>query len=167
MKKEIKYYLEDISRLSKISQSELDAWVAEMPFSQPLQMLAGIKSKMEGHQTDVNGKVHAAYFAEDYEPIQKSKAKRSKLQEKEVKQSATAISTMPSTTSNIVEAIDKDKTTATKENPTDSQIEKETNIVETTPSEIKNPKVVSSDLADEVLEEEVILEYRNIEIILV
>ena len=86
MKKEVTYYLEDPKRLTEISQSELNDWIAEMPFHQPLHMLAGMKAKMDGHQTDNSHKVYAAYFAEDYEKTNSKKVKNNNQRNKNTKQ---------------------------------------------------------------------------------
>jgi len=154
MKKEVKYYLEDISRLSKISQSELDGWIAEMPFHQPLQLLASIKSEMDGHQTDENRKVHAAYFAEDYESPQMSNAKKSKRKGKKSISNAPALGLLPDTSTNVEEAI---STIVQKDTP-DAQIESDAIDVEKGASKLKTNRIVSSDLADELLEEDLIHE---------
>jgi hypothetical protein len=156
MKKEVKYYLEDISRLDKISRSELDAWVAEMPFHQPLQMLASIKSEMDGHQTDENRKVHAAYFAEDYEIAKKSKAKKSKSKHEKIIP-IEALSTLAETKSKNKQTTDEEISPLSAEHTIDSQIENEATVIDGEVLEA-NKRIVSSDFADEVLEEEVIHE---------
>jgi hypothetical protein len=132
-----------------------------MPFHQPLQLLASIKFEMDGHSSDENRKMHAAYFAEDYETNQRYRAKDSKLQDKTSKSSATESTSKKS--NNTEELVDKPVETINEiaeENVsiTDSITEiDEAEIIEND-SKSKEVKIVNSILADETLEDEVILE---------
>ena len=163
MKKEITYYLEDTSRLKEISQTEMDAWIAEMPFHQPLQMLAGIKSEMDGHATDNGSNVYAAYFAEDFEPIVEKGGKKREKNGKKSEEVTQTIVAKP------IEAEENLETPVMEESV--SPIVETDKIVEETQEEITNMEVVedesvddtvkgevSSELADEILEDEIISE---------
>ena len=78
MKKDVSYYLEDTTRLNEISQEELNAWINEMPFHQPLQLLGNIKSEMEGEEDDVKNGNYGLYFVEDFESFKEKKKKKKK-----------------------------------------------------------------------------------------
>lgn len=69
MKKNIAYYLEDTSRLSEIDNKDLNDWLAEMPYSQPLRLLVKLKEEQGGNTSDEAAQVYGAYYAEDYEPV--------------------------------------------------------------------------------------------------
>ncbi len=162
MKKEVTYYLEDTSRLNEISHSELKAWIAEMPFHQPLQMLAGIKSEMDGHKTDTDHKVYAAYFAEDYELNKKNRAKKNNLQNKNTKQLAKTIDIKPKKTNDTEKEIMKEDA---KPMPAvihnladDTKEDTVTKEVLEDFGEAENKSEVSSDLANAMLEEEILSE---------
>ncbi len=69
MKKNIAYYLEDPERLSEISLHDLNKWVEEMPYSQPLRLLMDLKSDQFVSSLDEDNSRYGTYFAEDYEPL--------------------------------------------------------------------------------------------------
>jgi len=50
MNKSITYYFEDVSRLDEVTIDDLQAWVAEEPYSQPLRKLLTIKVERSGQQ---------------------------------------------------------------------------------------------------------------------
>ena len=75
MKKNIAYYLEDPERLSEISLHELNKWVEEMPYSQPLRLLVDLKSDQFVSSVDEDSTRYGTYFAEDYEPLSVKKNK--------------------------------------------------------------------------------------------
>jgi len=163
MKKEVTYYLEDTSRLNEISQSDLDKWIAEMPFHQPLQILASIKSEMENISLRNNNKVYAAYFAEDYELIKSGRSKNNNQRNKNTKQLATTIDIQPESTTK-----DKKKSAKTKAKKklpgvihslADDTLEDQvkTEVIEDY-NKIEAISEVSNELASELLEDEVISE---------
>lgn len=136
MKKEVTYYLEDTSRLGEISQAELDAWIEEMPFHQPLRILASIKAEMEGLNAENKNKVFSAYFAEDFESVSNRSSK------KDIKKNK---NTPPLTNTNDINTKgddDADKEEVIKK--TEEVVEEE--VVE----EIK--EVISEDIANEGME---------------
>ena len=160
MKKEVTYYLEDTSRLKEISHSELQAWIAEMPYHQPLQMLAEIKSEMDGHKSDKDGRVYAAYFAEDYESIKNIKSKKKNQRNKNTNQLSKTINIKSNTTieektikidsKSLPEIVHK-LADETKEDSVKNEVLEEND----------KPEVIgqiASDLADEMLEEEILSE---------
>ena len=75
MKKNIAYYLEDPERLSEISLLELNQWVEEMPYSQPLRLLVDMKSEKNTSDVDKDNDSYCVYFAQDYEPLSKKETK--------------------------------------------------------------------------------------------
>ena len=75
MKKNIAYYLEDPERLSEISLHELNKWVEEMPYSQPLRLLVDMKSEKFVSTSGEGSSNYGLYFAEDYEPLSKKETK--------------------------------------------------------------------------------------------
>lgn len=48
MKKSISYYLSDLTRLADVSVQELEGWIHEAPYSQPLHKLLSLKLKQSG-----------------------------------------------------------------------------------------------------------------------
>ena len=161
MKKEVTYYLEDPTRLNEISQSELNNWIAEMPFHQPLHMLAGMKAKIEGHRTDDSHKVYAAHFAEDYEIINKKQAKNKNQRNKNTKQLATTIDIQPK------KKVEKEKVIAKKglevlpeisHDLADDVLEESVSSEILEIAESTQKEILSSDLANDLLEDNVISE---------
>ena len=65
MKKNVSYYLDDPQRLKDVSIEQLDEWIEEMPFHQPLRLLK--KLKLEQGSSTSDDSSYAAYFAEDYQ----------------------------------------------------------------------------------------------------
>lgn len=63
MEKNIKYYLENPDRLKEVSVSEINQLLEDAPYSQPLRLLAEMKSNQVGKESSDYG----TYFAEDYE----------------------------------------------------------------------------------------------------
>lgn len=161
MKKDITYYLEDTSRLGEISQTELDTWIAEMPFHQPLQMLAGIKAEMDGPKTDSHPKVYAAYFAVDFESTKKVKSRKNNQRNKNTKQLAKTIDILPQS------AIDSEKGSLKEEVKTspvivhrlaDDVLEEGIDRELSEELEVSVKGEISSDLANDAMEDEVLSE---------
>ena len=166
MKKEVSYYLEDTSRLNEISQSELDAWIAEMPFHQPLQLLAGIKSEMSSASDLSGSKVHATYFAEDYEVILNGNGKSKAEKSKKDKKAKLLLASVESEAQNVQdierEILKEDVNLPLPEishSLADDVLEDTVvnEVLEELP-EIETPKEISSTLADDVLEDSIINE---------
>lgn len=73
MKNKIAYYLEDPKRLDEVTLHELNRWIEEMPYSQPLRLLADMKSDRFVANQDEQIGTYGAFFAEDYEWSNKQK----------------------------------------------------------------------------------------------
>ncbi|MEE9437784.1 MAG: hypothetical protein V3V14_02210 [Saprospiraceae bacterium] len=80
MKKDVKYYLENPSRLSEITSDQILKRIEKQPYYQPLHLLLSIKNKQEGiHGSEIN---FGAYFVNDYE-YNTPKASRTKTKKEE------------------------------------------------------------------------------------
>lgn len=147
MKKNIAYYLEDPSRLSEISLHELNKWVEEMPYSQPLRLLVDIKSEQFVSNSSQDVTSYGAYFAEDYEPLSKKAIKKlakTTVDEKE----DTPIDNVEmeeeeSISSDAEELVNTDADSITKENTADLELKSEESVAE----EIKS----NEDIGQETL----------------
>ncbi|MFT6780926.1 MAG: hypothetical protein ACJA1A_000844 [Saprospiraceae bacterium] len=111
MKKNIAYYLEDPERLSEISLHELNKWVEEMPYSQPLRLLVDMKSEkfVSANESNTN---YGAYFAEDYEPLTKKATK--KLAKLNIKKSTKEDRLVPGISNSDDKALDEEVTEVTE-----------------------------------------------------
>jgi len=143
MKKDLKYYLENTSRLSEVSIEELDSWIEEMPYSQPLRLLMSMKREQEVN-IDKNDQVYGAFFAQDYEHGSYSKAKVSTI----VAESKIASTVPPSESLPVIEHAEADDSLE------DIVLEE---VEETTPNVVLVNEV-SHPEADEVLEDLIVEE---------
>ncbi|MGK0314557.1 MAG: hypothetical protein ACI86M_000777 [Saprospiraceae bacterium] len=177
MKKNIAYFLEDPERLSEISLHELNKWVEEMPFSQPLRLLVDMKSEKFVSSVTEDNASYGAYFAEDYEPLTKKTTKDlANLNIKKVKKEDRVMAKEPSSDDNVVDEEREEKILVSEEikiiEPSimthilvDDVSEDilEENLLETNPNMVLMNEV-SHNAADEVLEDE--LENEVLEIVL-
>ena len=164
MKKNIAYYLEDPERLSEISLHELNKWVEEMPYSQPLRLLVDMKSEKFVSIANENNTNYGAYFAEDYEPLTKKATK--KLAKLNMKKSAKE-GRLVAEIEEVVEIGFKEKSTIAHSLVDDvSEDIVEENLLETNPNTVVVTEV-SHESADEVLEDELeneVLEISSIDV---
>ena len=136
MKKNIAYYLEDPKRLSEISLHELNKWVEEMPYSQPLRLLVDKKREKFVSTANEDNTSYGTYFAGDYEPVTKKAAKSlAKLNINKIKKEDRLVPN---------ESIVEDDSVV--EEQTDTAVEKEE-------IEIIEPPIIEHDLVDDVSED--------------
>jgi len=78
MNKSLTYYFEDFTRLDEISMNEMESWVAEMPFSQPLHKLHQLKCLRLGIRVEEVQHQNSAYHSTDHDSSDNEKAVENK-----------------------------------------------------------------------------------------
>lgn len=154
MKKNIAYYLEDPERLSEISLQELNKWIEDMPYSQPLRLLVDMKSDMNTAADNNSNQRYGVYFAQDYEPLSKKETKI--LAEKNINKAITEDKLVPVEIVSSNEVIVDDVPSLVTHNLVDdvSEDSLEDDILEINPNVVVVNEVSHAE-ADEVLEAEV------------
>lgn len=154
MKNKIAYYLEDPKRLDEVTLHELNRWIEQMPYSQPLRLLADMKSDRFVANQDEKIGTYGAYFAEDYEWSNSQKGTDTPKVEEVARPAAieSIVNPVSETASEAALAVGPDSDEGVGIAADVESVMSPVEYVPTSAAEIKHP-LAADDREDKVLEE--------------